>query len=65
MRRNKKKKLIAVISASLAVVLVAGIILLAVNAGGAPVKVASVSVINQGYWVCLQSRGPPGTGSRP
>lgn len=50
MRRNKKKKLIAVISASLAVVLVAGIILLAVNAGGAPVKVASVSVINQGYW---------------
>lgn len=50
MRRNKKKKLIAVISASLAVVLVAGIILLAVNAGGAPVKVASVSVMNQGYW---------------
>lgn len=50
MRRNKKKKLIAVISASLAVVLVAGIILMAVNAGGAPVKVASVSVINQGYW---------------
>lgn len=50
MRRNKKKKLIAVISASLAVVLVAGIILLAVNAGEAPVKVASVSVINQGYW---------------
>lgn len=49
MRRNKKKKLIAVISASLAVVLVAGIILLAVNAGGAPVKVASVSVMNQGY----------------
>ena len=50
MRRNKKKKLIAVISASMAVVLVAGIILLAVNAGGAPVKVASVSVMNQGYW---------------
>lgn len=50
MRRNKKKKLIAVISASLAVVLVAGIVLLAVNAGGAPVKVASVSVMNQGYW---------------
>lgn len=50
MRRNKKKKLIAVISASLAVVLVAGIILMAVNAGEAPVKVASVSVINQGYW---------------
>lgn len=38
MRRNKKKKLIAVISASLAVVLVAGIVLLAVNAGGAPGK---------------------------
>ncbi len=50
MRRNKKNKLIAVISASLAVVLVAGIVLLAVNAGGAPVKVASVSVMNQGYW---------------